>query len=56
MTVEVSERPAFALVKLVGSMALVAAAVYALAGLPSLVLLWWLQARGHFERLAPRKT
>src|SRR5438132_12081244 len=23
-----------------------------LAGLPSLVLLWWLQARGHFDRLA----
>src|SRR3954471_18887067 len=30
--------------------------ICALAGLPSLVLLWWLQARGHFDRLAPRKT
>ena len=30
--------------------------ICALAGLPSLVLLWWLQARGHFKRLQPRKT
>jgi PAT family beta-lactamase induction signal transducer AmpG len=30
--------------------------ICALAGLPSLVLLWWLQARRHFERLSPRKT
>ena len=30
--------------------------ICALAGLPSLALLWWLQARGHFERFAPRKT
>ena len=30
--------------------------ICALAGLPSLALLWWLQARGHFDRLAPRKT
>ena len=30
--------------------------ICALAGLPSLVLLWWLQARGHFDRLAPAKT
>jgi PAT family beta-lactamase induction signal transducer AmpG len=30
--------------------------ICALAGVPSLVLLGWLQARGHFERLAPRKT
>src|SRR3954471_6592091 len=30
--------------------------ICALAGLPSLVLLWWLQARGHFDRLAPRKA
>jgi len=27
--------------------------ICALAGLPSLVLLWWLQTRGHFERLGP---
>src|SRR6266436_3900682 len=30
-------------------------AICALAGLPGLVLLWWLRARGHFDRLAPRK-
>jgi PAT family beta-lactamase induction signal transducer AmpG len=30
--------------------------ICALAGLPGLVLLWWLQARGHFDRLAPRKA
>jgi len=30
--------------------------ICALAGLPSLLLLAWLQARGHFKRLAPRKT
>jgi PAT family beta-lactamase induction signal transducer AmpG len=31
--------------------------ICALAGLPSLVLLWWLQMRGHFEKLVPeRKT
>ena len=30
--------------------------ICALAGLPSLVLLWWLQTRGHFDRLVPRKT
>ncbi len=28
--------------------------ICALAGLPSLVLLWWLQVRGHFEKLVPR--
>ena len=28
--------------------------ICALAGLPSLLLLWWLQARGHFKRLAPK--
>ena len=27
-----------------------------LAGLPSLVLLWWLQRAGHFDRLVPVKT
>jgi PAT family beta-lactamase induction signal transducer AmpG len=26
-----------------------------LAGLPGLALLWWLQARGHFDKLAPAK-
>jgi len=26
-----------------------------LAGLPSLLLLWWLQLRGHFKRLEPQK-
>jgi PAT family beta-lactamase induction signal transducer AmpG len=30
--------------------------ICALAGLPSLVLLWWLQVRGHFDRLAPAKS
>ena len=30
--------------------------ICALAGLPSLVLLWWLQRRGHFKRLAPKKA
>src|SRR3954469_15321421 len=30
--------------------------ICALAGLPSLVLLWWLQVRGHFEALVPRKN
>jgi hypothetical protein len=30
--------------------------ICALAGLPSLVLLWWLQSRGHFDRLVPAKT
>ncbi|MBS4082816.1 MAG: MFS transporter, partial [Rhizobiales bacterium] len=29
--------------------------VTALAAIPSIVLLWWLQRRGHFERLAPDK-
>jgi PAT family beta-lactamase induction signal transducer AmpG len=29
--------------------------ICALAGLPSLLLLWWLQARGHFRQLALRK-
>jgi PAT family beta-lactamase induction signal transducer AmpG len=29
--------------------------ICALAGIPSLLLLAWLQARGHFERLAPKK-
>jgi PAT family beta-lactamase induction signal transducer AmpG len=28
----------------------------ALAGLPGLALLWWLQARGHFEKLGPAKS
>jgi PAT family beta-lactamase induction signal transducer AmpG len=30
-------------------------AICALAGLPALALLWWLQMRGHFESLAPDK-
>lgn len=30
--------------------------ICALAGLPSLVLLWWLQMRGHFETLVPQKN
>jgi PAT family beta-lactamase induction signal transducer AmpG len=30
--------------------------ICALAGLPSLVLLWWLQMRGHFKRLEPKKA
>lgn len=30
--------------------------ICALAGLPSLLLLWWLEARGHFKRLEPRKS
>ncbi|AMN45084.1 AmpG family muropeptide MFS transporter [Rhodoplanes sp. Z2-YC6860] len=30
--------------------------ICALAGLPSMVLLWWLQIRGHFETLVPRKN
>jgi PAT family beta-lactamase induction signal transducer AmpG len=30
--------------------------ICALAGLPSLVLLWWLQMRGHFNRLEPKKS
>jgi PAT family beta-lactamase induction signal transducer AmpG len=29
--------------------------ICALAGLPSLLLLWWLQARGHFVKLAAKK-
>jgi PAT family beta-lactamase induction signal transducer AmpG len=29
--------------------------ICALAGLPSLLLLWWLQGKGHFKRLEPRK-
>ena len=29
--------------------------ICALAGLPSLLILWWLQARGHFAKLAPKK-
>jgi len=29
--------------------------ICALAGLPSLVLLWWLQGKGHFKRLEPQK-
>jgi PAT family beta-lactamase induction signal transducer AmpG len=28
--------------------------ICALAGIPSLLLLWWLQAQGHFERLAKK--
>jgi PAT family beta-lactamase induction signal transducer AmpG len=28
----------------------------ALTAIPGLILLWWLQTRGHFERLAPRKS
>jgi PAT family beta-lactamase induction signal transducer AmpG len=31
-------------------------AICATAGLPSLVLLWWLQSRGHFERLTPKRA
>jgi PAT family beta-lactamase induction signal transducer AmpG len=30
--------------------------ICALAGLPSLLLLWWLQLAGHFDRLAPART
>ena len=30
--------------------------ICALAGLPSLVLLWWLQARGHFKRLEQKPS
>ena len=30
--------------------------ICALAGLPSLLLLWWLQMRGHFKRLEPAKA
>jgi PAT family beta-lactamase induction signal transducer AmpG len=30
--------------------------ICALAGLPSLALLWWLQMRGHFKRLEPKKS
>jgi PAT family beta-lactamase induction signal transducer AmpG len=30
--------------------------ICALAAIPSLVLLWWLQRRGHFERLDPRQA
>ncbi len=30
--------------------------ICALAGLPSLLLLWWLQARGHFEKLVAKAT
>jgi len=30
-------------------------AICVLAGLPSLLLLWWLQTRGHFKTLAPKK-
>jgi PAT family beta-lactamase induction signal transducer AmpG len=30
-------------------------AICALAGIPSLVLLWWLQRRGHFERLEQKQ-
>jgi MFS transporter, PAT family, beta-lactamase induction signal transducer AmpG len=30
-------------------------AVTAVSAIPSLILLWWLQLRGHFERLAPPK-
>jgi PAT family beta-lactamase induction signal transducer AmpG len=30
--------------------------ICALAGLPSLALLWWLQMRGHFTRLEPKKA
>ena len=29
--------------------------ICALAGLPSLLLLWWLQARGHFAKLTAKK-
>jgi PAT family beta-lactamase induction signal transducer AmpG len=31
-------------------------ALSAVVALPSLVLLWWLQARGHFERLVPARV
>ncbi len=30
--------------------------ICAMAGLPSLLLLWWLQVRGHFKRLEPKKA
>ena len=31
-------------------------ALSAVVALPSLLLLWWLQARGHFEKLGPAKV
>jgi PAT family beta-lactamase induction signal transducer AmpG len=31
-------------------------AITAVAAIPSLILLWWLQRRGHFDRLAPPKV
>jgi PAT family beta-lactamase induction signal transducer AmpG len=31
-------------------------AISALVAIPSLILLWWLQLRGHFDRLAPPRT
>ena len=31
-------------------------AICALAGIPSLLLLAWLQRRGHFERLEPKRA
>ena len=30
--------------------------ITAVAAIPSLLLMWWLQRRGHFERLAPAKA
>jgi PAT family beta-lactamase induction signal transducer AmpG len=30
-------------------------AITAVSAIPSLILLWWLQLRGHFDRLAPAK-
>jgi PAT family beta-lactamase induction signal transducer AmpG len=30
--------------------------ITALSAIPSLLLLWWLQARGHFKRLEPKKA
>ena len=29
--------------------------ICALSGLPGLALLWWLQVRGHFDKLAPAR-
>jgi MFS transporter, PAT family, beta-lactamase induction signal transducer AmpG len=31
-------------------------AITAVSAIPSLILLWWLQQRGHFDRLAPAKV
>ena len=31
-------------------------AICVVAGLPSLLLLWWLHAHGHFKSLAPKRS